>query len=59
MKKTTDRREFIKTASAVTAAASITPFAIGAPKGRRALEAVTLGVVASTLWASCLAGCAV
>ena len=45
MKKTTDRREFIKTASAVTAAASITPFAIGAPKGRRALEAVTLGVV--------------
>ena len=43
-----DRRDFIKTASAataVTAAASIAPFSIGAPKGRRALETVTLGVV--------------
>ncbi|HAW96056.1 MAG TPA: hypothetical protein DCX60_07260, partial [Phycisphaerales bacterium] len=56
MKKTTDRRDFIKTASAVTAAASITPFACApkgsrvpkgsrAPKGIRALETVNLGVV--------------
>ena len=41
----TDRRDFIKTASAATAAASIAPFAIGAPRGRRALESVTLGIV--------------
>ena len=45
MKKTTDRREFIKKASAATAAASIAPFAIGAPRNRRALDTVTLGVV--------------
>ena len=40
-----DRRDFIKQASAVTAAASIAPFAIGAPRGRRALETVNLGIV--------------
>lgn len=40
-----DRRQFIKTASAATAAASIAPFAIGAPRNRRALETVTIGVV--------------
>ncbi|MEC9157619.1 MAG: twin-arginine translocation signal domain-containing protein, partial [Planctomycetota bacterium] len=41
----THRRDFIKQASAVTAAASIAPFAIGAPRGRRALETINLGVV--------------
>lgn len=48
-KNGSDRREFIKTASATTvavaAASSIAPFAIGQPRGRRALETVTLGVV--------------
>ena len=44
---TPDRRQFIKTATAAVtaAAAGIAPFAIGAPKGCRALESVNLGVV--------------
>ena len=45
---TPDRRQFLKTATAATAAtaaASIVPFSIGAPKGRRALETVNIGVV--------------
>ena len=42
------RRQFLKpatAATAATAAASIVPFSIGAPKGRRALETVNIGVV--------------
>lgn len=42
----TNRRSFIKTASVASVVASgITPFAIGKPKGSRALETVNLGVV--------------
>ena len=45
MQNKTPRRDFLKTATAATAAASIAPFAIGAPRNRRALDTVTLGVV--------------
>ena len=41
----TDRRTFVKTTAAVAAAGSIAPFAIGAPRGRRALDMINIGVV--------------
>ncbi|MBG80669.1 MAG: dehydrogenase [Phycisphaerae bacterium] len=44
-KPESNRRDFIKTASAATAVAGIAPFAIGRSKGQRALETVNLGVV--------------